>query len=138
MIVTTDDKTFCLSGSANFTAAAFDGKKFRNLPRVVSRERSCERVFDGDFTRVSIAPDEFEPGVEQPPEGHPTRLAVIYQKRLTGYQWETDDRLQDQGPGSRLINWELRYSDWENQVQPSVWKLKAAVQEWRSLPSKQN
>ncbi len=68
MIVTTDDKTFCLSGSANFTAAAFDGKNVETCLAWTAENGVAKELFDGDFTRVSIAPDEFEPGVEQPPE----------------------------------------------------------------------
>ena len=45
MIVTTDDKTFCLSGSANFTAAAFDGKNVETCLAWKAKERSCERAF---------------------------------------------------------------------------------------------
>ncbi len=68
MIVTTDDKTICLSGSANFTAAAFDGKNVETCLAWKARNGVAKELFDGDFTRVPISPDEFEPGVEQPPE----------------------------------------------------------------------
>ncbi len=68
MIVTTDDKTICLSGSANFTTAAFDGRNVETCLAWTAGNGVAKELFDGDFTRVSISPDEFEPGVEQPPE----------------------------------------------------------------------
>lgn len=68
MIVTTDDKTICLTGSANFTAAAFDGRNVETCLAWTAGNGVAKELFDGDFTRVSISPDEFDPGVEQPPE----------------------------------------------------------------------
>jgi len=68
VIVTTDDQTICLSGSANFTAAAFDGKNVETCLAWTAGNGVAKALFDGDFTRVAISPDEFEPGVEQPPE----------------------------------------------------------------------
>jgi hypothetical protein len=68
VMVTTDDKTICLSGSANFTAAAFDGKNVETCLAWTAGNGIAKELFSGDFTRVSISPAEFEPGVEQPPE----------------------------------------------------------------------
>ncbi len=67
LTVVADGRTICLCGSANFTAAAFDGLNVETcFAWDVGNERLKE-LYEGEFTRSAISPGDFEPGVEQPP-----------------------------------------------------------------------
>jgi hypothetical protein len=65
--VVLNGKTLCLSGSANFTEAAFDGGNVETCLAWEAAGDALKLLFEDEFTRKPISPDEFEPGREQPP-----------------------------------------------------------------------
>lgn len=68
VVVIANDKATCLAGSANFTAAAFDGVNVETCLAWEADGNALKSLFDSDVTRAPIAPDEFESGDESPPE----------------------------------------------------------------------
>jgi hypothetical protein len=68
VVVVVNGKATCLAGSANFTAAAFDGVNVETCLAWETDGNALKSLFDGDVTRAPIAPDEFESGDELPPE----------------------------------------------------------------------
>lgn len=58
----------CLVGSANFTSAAFDGRNVEACLLIRDSNAQIKQLFDQDLTRRSLSLDDFDPGVEQPPE----------------------------------------------------------------------
>ncbi len=68
VVAVVNGKATCLAGSANFTAAAFDGVNVETCLAWEADENALKSLFDGDVTRAPIAPDEFESGDESPPE----------------------------------------------------------------------
>lgn len=68
VVVVVNGKATCLAGSANFTAAAFDGVNVETCLAWEADGNALKSLFDGDVTRAPIAPDEFESGDELPPE----------------------------------------------------------------------
>jgi len=68
LVVSVNGKALCLAGSANFTAAAFDGVNVETCLAWQTEGNVLKRLFDGEITRTSIPSDEFESGDELPPE----------------------------------------------------------------------
>ena len=58
----------CLVGSANFTSAAFDGRNIEACLLIRDSYDQIKQLFDQDLTKRSLSLDDFDPGVEQPPE----------------------------------------------------------------------
>lgn len=57
----------CLVGSANFTAAALDGRNVEASLLVADAEDALRALFDGHLSRRPVDPEDFEPGtVEEP------------------------------------------------------------------------
>jgi hypothetical protein len=74
MAFQTQMKTFWLAGSANFTTAALDGF---NVEAALwfATDDPPDILFSGTIRRMPIAPDDFSPGQELPPESRPTPQA---------------------------------------------------------------
>ena len=66
--VTVNGRTVCLAGSANFTAAAFDGLNVETCFGWEAKSNPIKNLFNGDLQRIPIRPEEFEAGEELPPE----------------------------------------------------------------------
>src|SRR5436190_12848026 len=58
----------CVAVSANFRAAAFDGVNVETCLERDADRNALKTLFDDGVKRAPIAPDEFEPGDELPPE----------------------------------------------------------------------
>lgn len=80
-----------LAGSANFTAAALDGRNVEACLLLKQSSDPVEALFDGQFTKRRIKLDEFEPGDELAPE--PVE-DVPSQLRITEAVLLPDDRLR--------------------------------------------
>jgi len=83
VVVVANGKATCLAGSANFTAAAFDGVNVETCLAWEADGNSLKSLFDGDVTRALIAPDEFESGDESPPEEESKPSAPLRIKSAT-------------------------------------------------------
>lgn len=57
-----------LSGSANFTTAALDGRNVETCILVENGSTECEELFIDGFERMPMAMEDFEPGTEREPE----------------------------------------------------------------------
>ena len=67
-VVVTNGRAMCLAGSANFTAAAFDGVNVETCLAWEIDGNAVKRLFDGAVKRAPISADEFESSDELPPE----------------------------------------------------------------------
>lgn len=61
-----------LIGSANWTAAAFDGRNIEAMLHLPECSTWKQRLFDEDITPVVIAPEDFKPGEFEAPEKEET------------------------------------------------------------------
>jgi hypothetical protein len=64
----TEGGTGCLVGSANFTAAAFDGRNVETCLIVSEAADLVASLFDKELRKRAIALEEFEPGTENEPK----------------------------------------------------------------------
>ena len=62
----------CLTGSANFTSAAFDGRNVEACLLMLDTKPGVDQLFDNELTKRPISPDDFEPGTDEPPEAEAT------------------------------------------------------------------
>ena len=58
----------CLVGSANFTSAALDGRNVEACLWIDDASDQIEALFDRDLAPEAVAPSDFVPGTELPPE----------------------------------------------------------------------
>jgi hypothetical protein len=71
--------TGCLTGSANFTTAAFDARNVETCLQVADAADSVRSLFDKELPKRAVAFEDFEPGSEQEPgigEGPTTGLKL--------------------------------------------------------------
>jgi hypothetical protein len=62
----------CLIGSANFTSAAFEGRNVEACLLIRGANDLVESLFDDDLTKRMLSIEDFDPGLEQPPETQTT------------------------------------------------------------------
>jgi hypothetical protein len=68
------DQQGCLVGSANFTAAAFDGRNVEACLLVADTNGRVSALFDKELRKRKIKFADFEPGTEEEPEPETTQI----------------------------------------------------------------
>jgi len=99
LIAEIGDSVLCLSGSANFTTAAMDGKNIEACFGMEIEPTRINKLFDDDIKRQRIKINDFEPGADLPPNEDKVKdddiklhSAVLTQKNLLIVEYEINTK----------------------------------------------